>query len=269
MYVPCMTGTRPDITAWHPSVAGIQEVFHAHFTSHAYPSHTHDAWTLLIVDYGVVRYDLDRHDHGATGDAVTLLPPGVPHDGRSVRPEGFRKRVLYLDRTVLDDTLVGPAVDHPSLPDPLLRTRIHQLHQVLSRRTEDLEAAGRLAFVAERLAGHLRPGTPPPPHRPGLARGLRDLIDARLPAAVTLDEAAAVLDAHPTSLVRAFSREFGIPPHRYVTGRRLEIARGHLLDGHPPASAATLAGFYDQAHLTRHFTRLLGVGPARYVGSGG
>jgi AraC-like DNA-binding protein len=261
-----MTGTRPDITAWHPSVAGIQEVFHARFATHAYPSHTHDNWTLLIVDDGLVRYDLDRHDHGATSDAVTLLPPGVPHDGRSKRP--FRKRVLYLDRTVLGADLIGAAVDHPTLADPPLRARIHRLHQVLTARTEDFEAASRLAFVAERLAGHLRP-TRPEPARRGVAHRLRDLLDTRLPAGVPLDEAAAELRVHPASLVRAFSREFGIPPHRYLTGRRLELARGLLLDGCPPADAAARAGFYDQAHLTRHFTRLLGVGPARYVGSGG
>jgi AraC-like DNA-binding protein len=263
-------GTRPDITAWHPSVAGIEEVFHARFAQHAYPSHTHDAWTLLIVDDGLVHYDLDRHEHGALRDAVTLLPPGVPHDGRSVRPEGFRKRVLYLDRAVLGPGLVGAAVDRPSLADPLLRTRIHQLHEVLTRRTEDLEAASRLAFVAERLAAHLRhQAEPAPATGRGVAHRLRELLDTRLPGGVPLDEAAAMLGAHPASLVRAFSREFGIPPHRYLTGRRLELARRFLLDGHPAAEAATLAGFYDQAHLTRHFTRLLGVGPARYVGSRG
>lgn len=261
-----MTGAGPDITAWHPRVAGIQEVFHARFTTHAYPSHTHDNWTLLIVDAGAVRYDLDRHDHGATSDAVTLLPPGVPHDGRS--PDPFRKRVLYLDRTVLGEHLVGAAVDHPTLADPPLRRRIHQLHQVLAARTEDLEAASRLAFVAERLAGHLRPARPEHP-RAGVAHRLRDLLDAHLAEGLRLDDAATTLGVHPASLVRAFSREFGIPPHRYLTGRRLELARGYLLDGHPPAEAATRAGFYDQAHLTRHFTRLLGVGPARYVGSGG
>jgi AraC-like DNA-binding protein len=265
-----MTGAGPDITAWHPSVDGIQEVFHARFVAHAYPSHTHDTWTLLIVDDGLVRYDLDRHEHGAIRSAVTLLPPGVPHDGRSVRPEGFRKRVLYLDPAVLDPGLVGAAVDRPSLADPVLRNRIDRLHQVLVRRTEDLEAASRLAFVAERLDGHLRRRVEPAVLvRRGAAHRLRELLDARLPAGLPLAEAAALLDAHPAALVRAFSREFGIPPHRYLTGRRLELARRHLLDGQPPARAATLAGFYDQAHLTRHFTRLLGVGPARYVGSRG
>jgi AraC-like DNA-binding protein len=250
-----------EITAWRPNVPGIHEVFHAHFTTHAYPSHTHDAWTLLIVDDGVVRYDLDRHEHGAIREEVTLLPPGVPHDGRSVRPEGFRKRVLYLASDALDGDLVGAAVDHPALADPLLRHRVHQLHQVL--RTEDLEAQSRFALIRTRLHEHLHAG-PPAPARPTMAHRLRELLDTHLPGTITLDEAATILDAHPASLVRAFSREFGIPPHRYVTGRRLELARRHLLAGRPAAEAATLSGFYDQAHLTRHFTKLLGIGPGRY-----
>lgn len=253
----------PEITAWRPNVPGIHEVFHARFTNHAYPSHTHDAWTLLIVDAGVVRYDLDRHEHGALRSQVTLLPPGVPHDGRSVRPEGFRKRVLYLASDTL--TGIGAAVDHPSLDDPLLRHRIHQLHQSL--RTEDFEAQTRFALIRERLRQHLRLPSSPGPAKPSVAQALRDLLDARLPETPTLDEAATELDVHPVSLVRAFTREFGIPPHRYVTGRRLELARRYLLAGHPPATTATMAGFYDQAHLTRHFTKLLGIGPARYVRS--
>ena len=146
---------RPEITAWRPHVTGIHEVFHARFTTHAYPSHTHDAWTLLIVDDGVVRYDLDRHEHGALRTQVTLLPPGVPHDGRSARPEGFRKRVLYLANDALAGDLVGAAVDHPSLADPLLRDRIHQLHEALGARTEDLEAQSRFALIRERLRWHL------------------------------------------------------------------------------------------------------------------
>ena len=80
------------VSAWRPAVPGIAEVFHARFFTHAYPLHTHDTWTLLIVDDGMVRYDLDRHEHGAFREQVTLLPPGVPHDGRSVRPERSEER---------------------------------------------------------------------------------------------------------------------------------------------------------------------------------
>jgi AraC-like ligand binding domain len=146
--------------AWTPPVPGIAEVFHAHFVDHAYPSHTHDTWTLLIVDDGAIRYDLERHErhheHWALRPGVTLLPPHVPHDGRAAAPGGFRKRVVYLDSSILDDRWVGAAVDRPELPDAVLRERIHRLHGALSHLGDTLEAESRLAFIRERLIGHLR-----------------------------------------------------------------------------------------------------------------
>ncbi|MDT3439518.1 MULTISPECIES: AraC family transcriptional regulator [unclassified Pseudofrankia] len=258
---------RSDIAAWRPSVSGIVEVFHARFTEHAYPSHTHDAWTLLVLDEGVVRYDLDRREHGALPPFVTLLPPHVPHDGRSVRPEGFRKRVLYLDRALLDDGLVGAAVDAPSLRDAALRREVHQLHNLLARPHELFEAQSRLALIRERLLGHLRPrlGDPPVRRDSGVARRLRDLLDGSVPRGLSLDEAAQALNAHPAHLVRAFRREYGLPPHQYLIGRRLDLARRLLLAGHRPAEAAAMAGFYDQSHLTRHLIRMVGTAPGRYA----
>ena len=114
---------RATIRAWRPEVAGVAEVLHAHFPQHAYPSHTHDTWTLLVVDTGTVRFDLDRHEHGAVRSLVTLLPPHVPHDGRSVEAAGFRKRVVYLEQDALDPRLIGAAVDHPGWADRPLRNR--------------------------------------------------------------------------------------------------------------------------------------------------
>jgi AraC-like DNA-binding protein len=251
------------VSAWRPAVPGITEVFHARFTTHAYPPHTHDTWTLLIVDDGVIRYDLDRHHHGALGPAVTLLPPNVAHDGRAATSHGFRKRVLYLEAPVLGDDLIGAAVDRPSLADGLLRTRIHQLHEALAEPGETFEAESRLALVTDRLRTHLGRPAPTAPVR-GLADDLRDLLDAKLPEAMTLAEAAGTLGAHPAYLVRSFGAKFGLPPHRYLTGRRVDRARRLLLDGVPAAEVAVAAGFTDQAHLTRHFKRYLGTTPARY-----
>jgi hypothetical protein len=57
------------VHAWRPPVPGVVEVFHARMTSHVYPMHTHEAWTLLIVDDGKIRYDLHRHEHGAMDQA--------------------------------------------------------------------------------------------------------------------------------------------------------------------------------------------------------
>ncbi|WP_033342282.1 helix-turn-helix domain-containing protein [Catenuloplanes japonicus] len=257
---------RELVTAWQPAVPGVREVFHARFVAHAYPAHTHDAWTLLIVDDGAITYDLEQHHHGTVGPMVTLLPPHVPHDGRAATTHGFRKRVLYLDTTVLGTELIGAAVDSPGLADALLRRRIARLHETLASPGDVLESESRLALIRDRLRAHLLPHVPAgTPARRGLADDLRALLDRDTAAGVTLRDAAAELHAHPSHLVRAFSRTFGLPPHRYLTGRRVDAARRMLLAGRPAAEVAIAAGFHDQSHLSRHFTRVLGVTPGRYA----
>jgi len=232
--------------------------------------HVHDAWTLLIVDDGEVRYDLDRHKRGTPSDTVSLLPPQVPHNGSSVTPQGFRKRVLYLDMTQLDESFIGPTVDGPDLADPLLRRHVGQLHKALANRGDEFEAESRLALISERLREQLRPrpafGSTEPDR--GIAQSLRGLLDERLLEGIALAEAARLLHTHPTHLVRTFSGAFGIAPHQYMTSRRVDLARRLLLDGQPPGEAATAAGFYDQSHLTRHFKRVVGTTPGRYARTG-
>lgn len=258
------------MVAWRPRVPGLTEVFHARFTDHVYPAHTHAAWTLLLVDDGAVRYDLDRHAHGATRSEVTLLPPGVPHDGRAQSPAGFRKRVVYLEAETLGSHRVGTAVDHPAFDDVVLRARLSSLHRTLAAGGDVLEAESRLAFVLERLGQHLdRAVLPPSPVRDdALADRLRELLDARVAEGLVLEEAARTFGVHPTHVVRAFTRRHGLPPHRYLTGRRIDLARRLLLDGMPAARVAASTGFADQAHLTRHFRRMLGTTPAAFARSG-
>ncbi len=262
---------RPQATirAWRPEVAGVAEVLHAHFPQHVYPSHTHDTWTLLVVDTGTVRFDLDRHEHGAVRSLVTLLPPHVPHDGRSVEAAGFRKRVVYLEQDALDARLIGAAVDHPGWADRPLREALHRLHDALAHPGDAFEAESRLALVRDRLGRHLTHaeiGTAQTSDS-RVARGLRDLLDARVVEGITLDAAAGTLGVTPTHLVRAFGAEYGIAPHRYLTGRRLDRARRLLLAGTSAADVAVMVGFHDQAHLTRHFRRLLSTTPAAYARS--
>lgn len=251
------------VLAWRPEVPGVGEVLHAHFTEHAYPSHTHEHWTLLLVDSGGVAYDLDRRPQQAPPRSLTLLPPGVAHDGRAIHPDGFDKRVVYLDGRWLPDHLVGAAVKQPTIEEAALRTAVGRLHRSLAEPGEELEAESRLALICERIIRRLgQPDAVISPHS-DLARRVRERLDELIPT--TLEALAVDLGAHSTQLIRAFSREYGLPPHRYVTGRRIGRARALLLDGMPPADVATAVGFYDQAHLTRHFRRMLGTTPGAYA----
>jgi AraC-like DNA-binding protein len=253
------------ISAWRPCLDGVVEVLHAHMTGHAYPMHAHDSWTLLIVDDGAVRYDLDKHERGAFGDLVTLLPPHVPHNGTSATPGGFHKRVFYLAPDRLPDGLIGATIDNPTFTDPPLRKRIAELHRIVRQPGEDLEAQSHLADITERLRTWLGCPTLPDRLERTPAYRLRDLLEEHLVSGLSLDEASRVLHFHPAYLVRSFSREFSVSPHQYLISRRVDLARRLILTGEPLRSVAAGSGFYDQPHLVRHFKRILGVRPKAFV----
>jgi AraC-like DNA-binding protein len=260
---------RCHVEAWAPLVPGIREVFHARMVDYAYPPHCHETWAVLIVDDGAIRYDLDRRRHGAAGQTVTILPPGVAHDGRPAPgASGFRKRELYLDTAFFPAGLTGAAVDHTTISDPPLRAAISQLHDCLLQGAESLDSEARLALIGERITGHLTrtPRLVPSPE-PGIAWQLRRLLDDRITSQVSLARAAATLDRSVPHLVRSFTRQFGLSPYAYVIGRRIDAARRLMLRGVAPADVATAVGFYDQAHFTRHFKRHTATTPASYARS--
>ncbi len=263
MVVP---GSAPAIRAWKPTLAGIREVFHASFTDHAYPPHVHDVWTLFVVDEGAIRYDLHGRPSGAEPAMVSILPPHVVHDGRPATDRGFRKRVLYLETSVLGEGLIGPAVDRPVVPGAGLRAQVSALHDALACADDALEAETRFAFVVERIAASLGAPTSgrsrvPPAEQAEL---LRAFLDAHLHEPVTIASAAEACGATPTQLARSFSAVFGITPHAYRMGRRLGAARDRILRGQPLADVAAEVGFCDQAHLSRRFKQFFGATPGRF-----
>lgn len=94
---------------------------------------------------------------------------------------------------------------------------------------------------------------------------IRRTIDRHFHQTLPLDALAAEIDVHPGTLLRLFRSEFGIPPLTYQIERRVEAAQHLLCNGRSIAEAAAEVGFCDQSHLTRHFKRLTGLTPARFV----
>jgi AraC-like DNA-binding protein len=274
LYDPAVTidraGPLDTVHAWKPSVPGVREVLHARHVEHAYPVHTHDVWTLLLVDQGAIRYDLEHRGHGAEPSMVSILPPHVVHDGRPATADGYRKRVIYLEPDVIGESLIGNAVDRPALPDPGLRSAVADLDRALGCVDDALEAEIRLHAVADRIRRSMGASRPAgersdPRLTDAAVDAFRAYLDAHLFEPVTISAAAETIGVGATHLARGFTTAFGIAPHAYVVTRRLEIARDRILAGQPLADVATEVGFFDQAHLTHRFKRFLGVTPGRFT----
>jgi AraC-like DNA-binding protein len=108
--------------------------------------------------------------------------------------------------------------------------------------------------------------------RPRLApwqeRLAKEAIMARLDGALTLNELATICGLSLSHFARAFANTVGMPPYRWLLERRLERARELLFDSDISLIDISLAcGFANQSHLTKTFTRHVGVSPASGVGA--
>jgi AraC family transcriptional regulator len=143
-----------------------------------------------------------------------------------------------------------PALSHPDQANPLFVDHV-------------LLAIG--LHIAQTYGG-MRPASRPV--RGGLApwqeRRAKEMIAANLDG-VTVEELARECRLSMPHFSRAFHRSAGMPPHRWLMKRCIEVAKEMLRDRRwSLTDVAAACGFSDQSHLTRAFTQTVGVSPGAW-----
>ena len=123
------------------------------------------------------------------------------------------------------------------------------------------------ALTVHLLRGNV-PTSPPPPAR-GLSsvalRLVHDRMEASLREGVSLADLAREVGLSRFHFARAFKAATGLPPHQYLTTRRVERAKQLLLHTDLPICDVALeSGFGSQSHLSERFRRTTGQTPLRF-----
>ena len=93
-----------------------------------------------------------------------------------------------------------------------------------------------------------------------------EYIHAHLDRKISLADLATCLHLSVPHFERMFRSTTDVPPYRYLLELRLERARILLAKTRLPVGEVALqCGFSSQSHFTAHFTRHVGVSPARFA----
>ncbi|TDD69936.1 AraC family transcriptional regulator [Jiangella aurantiaca] len=240
----------------------------ARFVRHAFAPHSHPTFAIGVVERGLEKLRIgDRTEYVGPGGLV-LINPGLVHTGAAAAAGGWTYRVLYPPADLLAEATgagapwFGPSVvdDHDAAEAVVAAHRAAEEGDALASSTLLLTT---LAGLGSRYGRARRDRTR---RRAGArhAATARDVLQARLADPPSLDELAGLVGVGRFALVRAFRERYGLPPHAYLNEQRVRRACALLEAGHPPAAVAAAVGFADQAHLTRHFRRMIGVPPGQY-----
>jgi AraC family transcriptional regulator len=92
-----------------------------------------------------------------------------------------------------------------------------------------------------------------------------ELVTARIAAQISLEDLANECRLSVSYFARAFKCTFGEAPHRWLLRQRVRAAEKMLAGSENSISAVAIAcGFADQSHLTRVFSRIIGVPPGAW-----
>jgi len=251
----------------HPPHRPGVELYRAHIVRHAFDPHTHEAFGLGAIESGAERFRYAGADHLASAGSLVLMNPEALHTGRAETEDGWRYRMIYLDRAALEE-ITGESgwwFADAVRPDPTRASRVTALLDALwHARGEPLAFDGLLLQLLETLRDHAHVGRPEGAERTQRFGGVIDYLHAHLDQRVSLESLAAVAGLSPFHFLRRFRDQYHVTPQQMLMALRVHDAKRRLGAGESPADVAAATGMADQAHLTRAFARRYGVTPARY-----
>ena len=218
-----------------------------------------------------------------TTGTIWLRPIGAKSDVARISAPKVQVMHMYVPALVF--SRLADDYDLPASPGCSIRYScgvqdqiINQIGQSVLSEMMHPTAAGRMLvessslFLAARLAHSYLEATSVRPHARGChgldaarLRRVIEYVDVHLADDLTVDDLAKVACLSIFHFTRAFAASVGVPPHRYVSQRRLDYAKAMIVAGRTPLEKIAFdARFSSQSSFTRAFRRATGMTPGEY-----
>jgi len=249
--------------AWRPFHTDVADILCVEEANDNVQARIHDRFSVTVMrSAAVVRCESSR-SLVAARNCVLVVPASQLYSLRAQsRPTGATVTLL-----VGASHLNGlEATDRAALvTDGALVEQVEALVTQLSRPVVSLECAASMRALLGRLIASGEPVGSSLPRQGTPLGAARDYLRAHSSELVTIAELADMMGLAESHLIRAFHREFGLPPHAYQMRLRLAAACELLSRGLSVSTVAFECGFADQSHLSRNFKAVYGLTPAAWA----
>jgi AraC family transcriptional regulator len=252
-------------------IGGFQLTETTHAPGMRLPRHAHEDPAITLVLHGGFAETFRSGPVECRRGALLFKPAGEPHTN-TYGPHGARS--LLIDALTLGEDRRRVAAALYDGVRYFAGGPANRLALRIAAELRQADDAARLAvegLLLEMLAAAARARTDALGRAdPAWLRRAVEYVHAHRRHTVRLAELAAAAEVAPLRLARAFRRRFGETPGAFQRRLRVQWAREALVGSDRPlAEVALEAGFTDQSHFTRVFTRALGVTPGEFRRAGG
>lgn len=237
-----------------------------------FPNHFHAHYVIGLIESGERRMTCRNRDYLLSKNCIVLFNPGDNHacvqcDGGTLDYRSFHiSQAVMLDLCAeITGAQTLPGFSQNVIYDDEAVCYLRQLHEMVLHGSGEFEKEELLLLLISLLLQKY--GQP----FEACAAACRDevasacaFLERHYPERISLEQICRHTGLSKSTLLRAFTKEKGVTPYRYLEAIRINAAKALLEQGVPPLDAAMQTGFSDQSHFTNYFSRFIGVSPGTY-----
>lgn len=248
-----------------PSMVSGLELFDIR-SNRQFPRHTHDQFGIGVMLSGGHKSWSGRGQIEAGPGQVITVNPNEVHDGAPLGDTIRRWQMMFVDpyliRHLCGDSFENQEITSPVMDDPQLRDTFTAVLRAIRHQSETAALENLADMCGQAFRG--KSSIAPVPARSREVVHMLEYIHDNPTEAPNLDDLAAVSGLTKATAVRWFRREVGMTSSAYSTQLRVRKARAAIVKGASLTDAALIAGFADQSHMTRAFSRQYGLPPGKW-----
>ncbi|NBJ95566.1 helix-turn-helix domain-containing protein [Parablautia muri] len=237
-----------------------------------FPSHFHEHYVIGFVEKGERMLSCRGREYAIAEGSILLFNPGESHacvqsDGGTFDYRGFnipKETMLDLTKEITGQREL-PGFSKNVVYDEEAVCHLRSLHEMVMKGTGEFGKEETLLILLSHLIWNY--GQPFENCTPECRKEIEkacDYMEEHFTERIYLDQICCCAGLSKSTLLRAFTKEKGVTPYRYLETIRINEAKKLLSQGRTPVEAAIRTGFSDQSHFTNYFNRFIGLAPGTY-----
>ena len=237
-----------------------------------FPSHFHEYYVIGIVERGIRELSCRERERVIEKGDILLFHPGDSHACVQSDEGTFDYRGINISKAVMLDLaaeITGrrrlPGFSENIIYDEEAACHLRLLHEMVMRGVKEFGKEETLLFLVSYLIRNY--GQPFESCIPECRQEIEkacEYMAKHFAERIYLDQICHCVGLSKSTLLRAFTKEKGVTPYRYLETIRINEAKKLLSEGVSPVEAAIKTGFSDQSHFTNYFNQFIGLSPGVY-----
>ncbi|WP_320176028.1 AraC family transcriptional regulator [Maridesulfovibrio sp.] len=251
----------------------------AYGIANRFPRHVHSSYIFSLIDQGERKVCINSQTCSYCAGEMCILPPGTSHSCESISKDEFGPhsyRALCVNPSYLQslaEEISGKACSAPHFNpaiaykdfDRISFDELFSLSKTTGTKLEKQTALNNFLYHAlEHFStNRIIPETTGPQDN-ALSR-VKEYIEQNFKNKITLNDLAETACLNPFHLQKLFVNRYGLSPQEQIISYRIYEAKTRIQSGEALIEAALNSGFSDQSHFSRHFKRIIGISPGRFL----